>query len=82
MNPIGIALAFLIFWSLVAVGAFLLATATNRLRRPLRGLAAGPVVHLTPADGLAIGVHLMLGLVGAVMTAAGLYATYIVLLAR
>jgi len=37
---------------------------------------------MTAADGLAIGLHLMMGLVGALMVFAGLYATYVVLLAR
>jgi len=83
MNPIGIALAFLVFWSLVAVGTFLLLTATGRLRRVGgRGVTQGDVVHMTAADGLAIGLHLMMGLVGALMVIAGLYATYVVLLAR
>ncbi len=82
MNPIGIALAFLVFWSLVAVGTFLLLTATGRLRRIGGRRVQGDVAHMTAADGLAIGLHLMMGLVGALMVIAGLYATYIVLLAR
>ena len=83
MNPIGIALAFLVFWSLVAVGSFLLLTATGRLRRVGgRRVTQGDVVHMTAADGLAIGLHLMMGLVGALMVIAGLYASYVVLLAR
>jgi len=83
MHPVGIALAFLVFWSLVAVGSFLLLTATGRLRRAAaRRTAQGDVLPVSAADGLAVGFHLMLGLVGALLVAAGLYATYVVLLAR
>src|SRR3970040_949073 len=56
MNPIGIALAFLVFWSLVAVGTFLLLTATGRLRRVGgRGGTQGDVVHMTAAGPLTRG---------------------------
>ncbi len=83
MNPIGIALAFLVFWSLVAAGTFLLLSATGRLRRVgARRVATGGVIHVTAADGVAIGFHLVLGLLGATMVVAGLYATYVVILAR
>ncbi len=83
MHPVGIALAFLVFWSLVAVGSFLLLTATGRLRRAAgRRTAQGDVLPVSAADGLAIGLHLMMGLVGALLVVAGLYATYVVLLAR
>ncbi len=83
MNPIGIGLAFLVFWSLVAVGTFLLLAASRRLRRAAgRGPAGEAAAHLTVADGVAIGVFTLQGLLGAVMIASGLYATYIVLLAR
>ncbi len=83
MNPIGIALAFLVFWSLVAVGTFLLLAATGRLRRlGARRMVGGGVIHVTAADGVAVGYHLLLGLLGATMVIAGLYATYVVVLAR
>jgi hypothetical protein len=83
MNPIGIALAFLVFWSLVAVGTFLLLAAAGRLRHlSARRVVGGGVAHMTAADGVAIGLHLVMGLAGALMVLAGLYATYVVLLAR
>jgi hypothetical protein len=83
MNPIGIALAFLVFWSLVAVGTFLLLAATGRLRRVgARRPMSGGAVHLTAADGVAISFHLLMGLFGVVMISAGLYASYVVILAR
>jgi len=82
MNPIGIGLAFLVFWSLVAVGTFLLLAATRRLRRVAgRGLAGGAVT-LTAGDGVALGVFALQGLLGALMIASGFYATYVVMLAR
>lgn len=82
MHPVGIALAFLVFWSLVAVGSFLLLTAIGRLRgAAARRMAQGEVLPASAADSLAIGLHLMMGLVGALLVVAGLYATYVVLLA-
>ncbi|MDQ7849461.1 MAG: hypothetical protein RB148_04200 [Armatimonadota bacterium] len=79
----GIALAFLVFWSLVAVGSFLLLTAVARLRRAAaRRTSQAEVLPVSAADSLAIGLHLMMGLVGALLIVAGLYATYVVLLAR
>jgi len=83
MHPMGIALAFLVFWSLVAAGTFLLFTATLRLRRTGgRTMTGGATAHVTAADGLAIGFHVLVGLLGAGLIAAGLYATYVVLFAR
>lgn len=83
MHPVGIALAFLVFWSLVAVGSFLLLTAVGRLRRAAaRRMAQEDVLPVSAADGLAISLHLMMALVGAALVVAGSYATYVVLLAR
>ncbi len=82
MHPVGIALAFLVFWSLVAVGSFLLFTAIGRLRgAAARRLAQEEVLPASATDSLAIGLHLMMGLVGALLVVAGLYATYVVLMA-
>jgi len=83
MHPMGIALAFLVFWSLVAAGTFLLLTATMRLRRVAgRKVTGGAIPHATVADSLAIGFHMLVGLLGAALVAAGLYATYVVVFAR
>ncbi len=82
MHPMGIALAFLVFWSLVAVGAFLVLGAGGRLRHLAARRAAGEVAHLDAGVGVAVGLHLATLLLGATMIAGGLYATYVVLLAR
>lgn len=81
MHPIGIVLAFLVFWSLVAAGAFLALSAGRRLRRFALRRATGEVVHLDAGVGVALALHLVTIALGAAMIAAGLYATYVVLLA-
>jgi hypothetical protein len=81
MNPIGIALAFLVFWSLVAAGAFLTLSAGGRLRRV--GLRVrGGAVPMDAGIGVAVALHVMTALLGAMMIIAGVYATYVVILAR
>ncbi len=82
MHPMGIALAFLVFWSLVAVGAFLVRGAGSRLRRLAVRRAVGDVAHLDASVGVAVGLHLVTLVAGTMMIAAGVYATYVVLLAR
>ena len=67
MNPIGLALAFLVFWSLVAVGTFLLVHCGRRLR--------GCNAFWAVINGAAV-------LFGGSLTGIGLYATYVVLYAR
>lgn len=83
MNPMGIALAFLVFWSLVAVGVILITIAGGRLRH-LTGRREGvaEVIRVNTAVGVAVALHLVTLLAGAAMVTAGLYATYIVVLAR
>lgn len=81
MHPIGIALAFLVFWSLVAAGAFLTVSAANRLRR-VGGQMRGAAVPMDTALGVALALHVMTLALGAVMIGAGLYASYVVVLAR
>ncbi len=81
MNPVGIALAFLVFWSLVAAGAFLTLSAGSRLRHV--GLRVrGGAIPLDPGIGVAVTLHVITALFGAMMILAGVYATYVVLLAR
>jgi uncharacterized membrane protein YhaH (DUF805 family) len=69
MNPIGLALAFLVFWSLVAVGTFLVVLCVRRLRQSSGGgfwkLVNGTIM-----------------LLGVTLTSAGVYATYVVLYGR
>ena len=81
MHPIGIALAFLVFWSLVAAGAFLLISAGGRLRRAGTQVRGG-AVSVDAAMGVAVALHVITALLGATLIAAGLYATYVVVLAR
>ncbi len=80
VHPVGIALAFLVFWSLVAAGAFLCVTCLRRLARWQRALTGGGRVAL--AEGVGAVLHLAGLAAGASLVAAGLYATYVVLLAR
>jgi len=82
MHPVGIALAFLVFWSLVAAGAFLAVAAGRRLRAVAVRRSAGEVVHLDAAAGVAVALHLMTAALGLAMVAAGVYAMYVVVLAR
>lgn len=83
MNPIGIGLAFLVFWSLVAAGTFLILTAGGRLRHLTgRRMRVGEVAHIDTATGVAVGLHLVTLLIGAAMVFAGVYATYVVLVGR
>lgn len=82
MNPIGIALAFLIFWSLVAAGMFLTVTAGNRLRHVTARRQRGEVLHVDTATGVALVLHVVTLALGLGMILAGTYATYVVILAR
>jgi len=81
MHPVGIALAFLVFWSLVAAGTFLAVSAGRRLRTVAARRVAGEIVHLDAAQGVAVALHLLTAGLGLAMVAAGVYATYVVLLA-
>jgi hypothetical protein len=67
MNPIGIALAFLVFWSLVAVGTFLVVHCGRRLR--------GCNTFWAIINSAAM-------VLGGTLSGAGLYATYVVLYGR
>jgi hypothetical protein len=67
MHPIGIALGFLVFWSLVAVGVFLVVHCGRRLH--------GCNAFWAAINGAAM-------LLGVTLTGAGVYATYIVLHGR
>lgn len=82
MNPIGIALAFLVFWSLVAAGGFLTLTAGTRLRHVGARSRAGAAVPVDAALGVAVVLHVVTLLLGAAMIVSGLYASYVVVLAR
>ena len=66
MNPIGLALAFLVFWSLVAVGTFLILFCARRLRGGR-------------CNGFWKVVNGAVMMVGITLTSAGVYATYVVL---
>jgi hypothetical protein len=80
VHPVGIALAFLVFWSLVAAGAVLCAACLRRLVRWQHAFAEGGRMAL--AEGAAVALHLVGLAAGLSLVAAGLYATYVVLLAR
>jgi len=82
MHPIGIALAFLVFWSLVAAGVFLAVSAGHRLRLVAARRGHGEVIHLDAAAGVAVVLHVATLALGLAMVAAGVYATYVVVLAR
>lgn len=69
MNPIGIALAFLVFWSLVAVGVFMLVHCGRRLRQG----------HCNTFWTVVNGAVMLLGIT---LTSTGLFATYVVLVGR
>lgn len=69
MHPVGLALAFLVFWSLAAVGAFLVLHGGRGLKGGTRN-AFWAIVNGTTA------------LLGATMMSAGIYATFVVLYAR
>lgn len=70
MHPIGIALAFLVFWSLVAVGVFMLihggrGLLSGRGRNAFWQVVSGAVA-----------------LLGVTLTGAGVFATFVVLYGR
>ena len=69
MHPIGLALAFLVFWSLVTVGTFLVALGARRIRQGRRNAFWAMI------NGTAM-------LLGATLTGAGVYATFVVLFGR
>lgn len=69
MHPIGLALGFLVFWSLVAVGVFLMLLGARRMRHGLRG-------------GFWAMVNGAVMLLGVTLTGAGVYATFVVLYGR
>lgn len=68
MHPIGIALAFLVFWSFVAAGSFLVAVCGRHL----------PAL-LSPRLLVPASIHLVGTLIGLAMVFSGLYAAAIVL---
>ncbi len=70
MHPIGIALAFLVFWSLVAVGVFMLVYGGRRLSTGQCPTAFWKIVN---------GAVMLLGVT---LTGAGVFATYVVLYGR
>jgi hypothetical protein len=70
MHPIGIALAFLVFWSLVAVGVFMIIHTVRRLRCGQCPTAFWKIVNGAVA------------LLGATLTGAGVFATFVVLYGR
>jgi hypothetical protein len=70
MHPIGIALAFLVFWSLVAVGMFMIVHSGRRLRAGQCPTAFWKIVN---------GVVVLLGVT---LASAGFFATYVVLYGR
>ncbi len=82
MNPIGIALGFMVFWSLVAAGGFLTITAGNRLRHVAVRRQHGEVLHLDVSTGVALILHGVTLALGLALISAGVYATYVVVLAR
>ncbi|OFX32716.1 MAG: hypothetical protein A2Z07_05675 [Armatimonadetes bacterium RBG_16_67_12] len=69
MHPIGLALAFLVFWSLVAVGVFMVVHGGRRLRQG-HGNTFWTIVN---------GAVLLLGIT---LTSSGFFATYVVLYGR
>lgn len=69
MHPIGLALGFLVFWSLVAVGVFLMLLGVRRMRHGQRG-------------GFWAMVNGAVMLLGVTLTGAGVYATFVVLYGR
>jgi hypothetical protein len=70
MHPIGIALAFLVFWSLVAVGVFMLIHGGRKLWAGQSPNAFWKIVNGAVA------------LLGVTLTGAGLFATFVVLYGR
>lgn len=69
MHPVGLALTFLVFWSLVAVGAYLVLHSVRTLRGGTRSTSM-------------IAVNAVTVLFGTVLVGIGFYALFIVLLAR
>lgn len=81
MNPIGIALAFMFFWVVLAVGLFLVVFSVRRLARhnELRRSSIVATQMLTGTSVLAYVVEAVLLVVGLAMVYFGVSATYIVI---
>ena len=80
MNPLGIALAFVVFWLIIGLGAFLF---FNTLSAFFKNMRAGVVLGLLPTvklrSSLAILLDLTLLFLGMAVMLAGLYANYVVI---
>jgi|DewCreStandDraft_2_1066082.scaffolds.fasta_scaffold00192_82 hypothetical protein len=76
MHPVGIALAFLVFWSMVAAGGFLLVFCARNLRH----LAS--VSSLRAASAVRAVVNLLGAAIGLSLASMGVVATYTVIYGR
>ncbi|TAK28888.1 MAG: hypothetical protein EPO21_21775 [Chloroflexota bacterium] len=78
MNPIGIAIAFVMFWGVIGLGLFLMATGVVGLAK--KGGIIGYAAHAETARMTTSTVLYMVALLaGLAMTYVGAYATYAVI---
>ncbi|MDR5695161.1 MAG: hypothetical protein QN198_01825 [Armatimonadota bacterium] len=82
MHPVGIALAFLVFWSMVAVGGFLLAFCFNNLRHSVTQIRLSNVSSLRAASAVRAVVNFLGAAIGLSLASMGLFATYTVIYGR
>lgn len=80
MNPLGIALVFVVFWLVIGLGLFLFFYNLASLRRHSCSAVLARVVAVEPLrHNIETAVSVALLLIGVGMVYAGAYATYIVI---
>jgi len=79
MNPLSIALAFIVFWLVIGLGLFLFFNTLAALLKHARaGVELGLLAPARVRHSLALVLDTGLLLLGMAMVAAGGYATYVV----
>mgnify|MGYP000411291202 CR=1 FL=1 len=82
MHPVGIALAFLVFWSMVAAGGFLLVFCAMNLRHFVAEARLASVSSLRAASAVRAAVNLLGAAIGLSLASMGVVATYTVIYGR
>lgn len=82
MHPVGIALAFLVFWSMVAAGGFLLVFCGMNLRHYVTEIRLSNVSSIRATSAVRAVVNLLGAAIGLSLASMGLLATYTVIYGR
>ena len=79
MNPVGIAIAFVLFWALIGMGLFLTTTGIVGLAKKGTGIGYAARAEVATKQATGLMIYMIVLLAGLAMTYAGAYATYAVI---